>query len=297
MGTALENRMDEFRLIGWRMAEAIYQLGQESAAADFARKKSSRKSKKATPGRSYTRGAGKKQAKPPSKSSDLKTKKSCSKGTACGRSCIAASKVCGGQTLKNTVRAAAEYLKRGTTTSGKKLSKADQRRIQELADNAQRQLDERSKAKAEVKSKAKPSPKPEPKPKKSSGIRDLQSSLIDIASTRAKSKSSDFNPDRLEEYAQSIAKLGGTVSPLVVRRTDDDGYEVVNGDFAFHAANRAYEINDNQEMIRAYIVDRDSEPLVLKQLELSRALADPPPGEPANPGTPRPGTIQDYPTA
>jgi hypothetical protein len=134
--------MDDYTF-GWNLAKAIFEAGREDAA-DFARKKSSRKSKP-TAGRSYTRGAGKKQAKPPNKSSDLKTKKSCSKGTACGRSCIAANKVCGGQTLKNTVRAAAEYLKRGTTTSGKKLSKADQRRIQELSDDAQRQLDQQAK--------------------------------------------------------------------------------------------------------------------------------------------------------
>jgi hypothetical protein len=128
---------------GWNLAKALFEAGRAAGTADFARKKSARKP---TPGRSYTRGAGKKQAKPPSKSSDLKTKKSCSKGTACGRSCISSNKVCGGQTLKNTVRAAAEYLKRGTTTSGKKLSKADQRRIQELSDDAQRQLDDRAKS-------------------------------------------------------------------------------------------------------------------------------------------------------
>jgi hypothetical protein len=139
------NLQDPDYQFGWNLAKSIFEAGREDAA-DFARKKSSRKSA-AAPGRSYTRGAGKKPAKAPNKSSDLKTSKSCTKGTACGRSCINSNKVCGGQTLKNTVRAAAEYLKRGATTSGKKLSKADQRRIQELSDDAQRQLDERDKAK------------------------------------------------------------------------------------------------------------------------------------------------------
>jgi hypothetical protein len=144
------NSQDPDYLFGWNLAKALFEAGRAAGTADFARKKSSRKAKP-TPGRSYTRGAGKKQPKGKAgKSSDLKTSKSCTKGTACGRSCISANKVCGGQTLKNTVRAAAEYLKRGTTTSGKKLDDDDRRRIQELADNAQQQLNDRAKAKAKA---------------------------------------------------------------------------------------------------------------------------------------------------
>lgn len=99
---------------------------------DFARKKSSSRGK-ISAGRSYTRGAGKK--KPTGKatgSSDIKTAKNCKKGTACGRSCINSNKKCSDLTRSNTANAIAQYLKRGTTTSGKKIDDDDRKALLDL---------------------------------------------------------------------------------------------------------------------------------------------------------------------
>jgi hypothetical protein len=99
---------------------------------DFARKKSSSRGK-ISAGRSYTRGAGKKKPTgKPTGSSDIKTAKNCKKGTACGRSCINSNKKCSDLTRSNTANAIAQYLKRGTTTSGKKIDDDERKALLDL---------------------------------------------------------------------------------------------------------------------------------------------------------------------
>ena len=71
-----------------------------------------------------------------------------------------------------------------------------------------------------------------------------------------------------EKLARSILELNGVVSPLVVQETSLEKYEVVEGDFQFYGALKAWEINDNFEMIRAFIVNDQEKQLLTQQLKL-----------------------------
>lgn len=97
---------------------------------------------------------------------------------------------------------------------------------------------------------------------------DLQPSLIDICDTTSTTNKSQFNSDKIEALAQSILETGNVARPLLVKRLTYDTYTVLRGHLEFHAAVRASEIDDNFEMVRAFIVEPDQETAVIAQLNL-----------------------------
>jgi hypothetical protein len=95
---------------GWNLAKTLFEAGRAAGTADFARKKAASKSKSAAPGRSYTRGAGKSKSDAKSGTSK-RAKPKCSKGIACGNSCIPANRKCTSEAPSKTSKGAAKYVK------------------------------------------------------------------------------------------------------------------------------------------------------------------------------------------
>ena len=96
----------------------------------------------------------------------------------------------------------------------------------------------------------------------------FKTSLVDIDKITSKVERSTFSEKELEKLARSILELNGVVSPLVVQETSLEKYEVIEGDFQFYGALKAWEINDNFEMIRAFIVNDQEKKLLTQQLKL-----------------------------
>ena len=95
----------------------------------------------------------------------------------------------------------------------------------------------------------------------------FKTSLVDIDKITSKVERSTFSEKELEKLARSILELNGVVSPLVVQETSLEKYEVVEGDFQFYGALKAWEINDNFEMIRAFIVNDQEKKILTQQLK------------------------------
>ena len=96
----------------------------------------------------------------------------------------------------------------------------------------------------------------------------FKTSLVDIDKITSKVKRSTFSEVELEKLAQLILELNGIVQPLVVKEIALEKYEVIEGDLQFYGALKAWEIDDDFEMIRAFIVNDKESDLVTEQLKL-----------------------------
>ena len=78
---------------------------------------------------------------------------------------------------------------------------------------------------------------------------------VDIEDITSKLPRSVFKVEELEQIAQSIIAAGGLLSPLLLKQTGPESYEVLAGDLEYYAAVRAQEISSNEEeMVNAFIV-------------------------------------------
>lgn len=99
----------------------------------------------------------------------------------------------------------------------------------------------------------------------------LSTSLVAVKKITCKTLRSQFSDDNIEKAANSILEVEGVVTPIIVRRTSLQSYEVIDGDFEYYAAERAREINPKKgEMIGVYIIDDENEEVLSKQVELFR---------------------------
>ena len=90
--------------------------------------------------------------------------------------------------------------------------------------------------------------------------------LVDVKSITSKVLRSEFKVDELEALAQSILEANGLLSPLLLKQTGVDSYEVLAGDREYYAAVRAKEINPRAaEMVNAFIVPEDLEDAAIQQ--------------------------------
>ncbi len=96
----------------------------------------------------------------------------------------------------------------------------------------------------------------------------FKTSLVDIDKITSPIKRSHFSEADLEKLAQLILQLNGIVQPLVVKEVSLEKYEVIEGDFQFYGALKAWEIDDDFEMIRAFIVNEQENKLVEQQINL-----------------------------
>lgn len=99
----------------------------------------------------------------------------------------------------------------------------------------------------------------------------LSLSLVAVKKITSSKPRSDFAANDLETAAQLILESEGVISPIVVRRTSLQSYEVVDGDFEYYAAARAREIDIRKgEMIGVFIIEPENEAALKRQVELFR---------------------------
>ena len=96
--------------------------------------------------------------------------------------------------------------------------------------------------------------------------------LVDIDKITSKVKRSNFAENELEKLAHSILQLNGIIQPLVLKEIDLEKYEVIEGDFQYYGALKAWEIDDDFEMIRGFVVNEKENNLVAEQLKLLAGL-------------------------
>lgn len=100
----------------------------------------------------------------------------------------------------------------------------------------------------------------------------LSNSFIAVKKIFSPVDSSEFSEDDLKRLAELIVKVEGIINPLILRRTDTQSYEVVDGHFEYHAAVKAKEIDSQKgEYIGAFVIDPDNEAVLKEQVELLRS--------------------------
>jgi len=86
----------------------------------------------------------------------------------------------------------------------------------------------------------------------------LSTSLVPVKKITSLAKKADFNAQNVEKLALQILNAEGIISPLILRRTSLESYEIIDGDFEYFAALRAKDINPRKgELISAFILDSD----------------------------------------
>jgi hypothetical protein len=99
----------------------------------------------------------------------------------------------------------------------------------------------------------------------------LSTSLVAVKKITCNTPRSNFPHEKIEQAAQQILAVEGLINPIVVRKTALQAYEVIQGDFEYHAAARAREINLKLgEMVSVYIVDDENEKVLLEQVKIFR---------------------------
>ena len=98
-------------------------------------------------------------------------------------------------------------------------------------------------------------------------------SLVAVRKIQANSSASSFPHEAIESMAHQILASGALVTPLLVKRTGLESFELKSGDFAFHAAARARELDPfNAEMVLAFILDgAEAEPMLRQAAVFGRA--------------------------
>lgn len=92
--------------------------------------------------------------------------------------------------------------------------------------------------------------------------------FVDIVSVHTSASRSGFSQDEVEKLARNFLLSGGSTKPLIVRRINEEEFDVIEGHLEFYAALRAKEIDDNFEMIQAIILDSKNEKAVIEQVDL-----------------------------
>ena len=81
--------------------------------------------------------------------------------------------------------------------------------------------------------------------------------------------SSNFKESDIQELAELILEAEGVISPIIIRPTGIDTYEVVDGHFQYHAAVRAKEIDGRKgERITAIVMEGPKAKAIEKQVQL-----------------------------
>jgi hypothetical protein len=100
----------------------------------------------------------------------------------------------------------------------------------------------------------------------------LSTSLVAVKKITCNTQRSNFPHEKIEQAAQQILAVEGLINPIVVRKTGLQAYEVIQGDFEYHAAARAREINLKLgEMVSVYIVDEENQEALLEQIKIFRS--------------------------
>ncbi|MFQ3615531.1 MAG: ParB N-terminal domain-containing protein [Cyanobacteriota bacterium] len=93
--------------------------------------------------------------------------------------------------------------------------------------------------------------------------------LVDVKSITSKLPRSQFSVDEIEKLARSILSAGGLLSPILLKQTGADSYEVLAGDREYYAAVRAQEINPREaEMVNAFVIPPDISEAAIEQFKV-----------------------------
>jgi DNA uptake protein ComE-like DNA-binding protein len=106
--------------------------------------------------------------------------------------------------------------------------------------------------------------------------------FVDIVSVHTSSSRSGFSQDEVEKLARNFLLSGGSTKPLIVRRINEEEFDVIEGHLEFYAALRAKEIDDNFEMIQAIILDSKNEKAIIEQVNLFKKAVNSPSPPPDN---------------
>ncbi|MEM7591149.1 MAG: ParB N-terminal domain-containing protein [Cyanobacteria bacterium P01_A01_bin.83] len=99
----------------------------------------------------------------------------------------------------------------------------------------------------------------------------LSTSLVEVRTITCDQPRSNFDEQKIEAAAQLIIAAEGIINPIIVRRTGINSFQVIEGDFEYHAAARARELNlEIGEAIAAYIIEGDNETLIKEQIAIFR---------------------------
>lgn len=106
----------------------------------------------------------------------------------------------------------------------------------------------------------------------------LSVSLVAVKKITTSSSPASFDEEKINRLAEQILKAEGIISPLIVRRTSLESYELVEGDFEYFAAVKAREIDPRKgETISAYIIEPENDDVsdaIAEQIELLKQSAD-----------------------
>lgn len=98
----------------------------------------------------------------------------------------------------------------------------------------------------------------------------LTTSLVDINNIHTTQERSLFSESELQELANLMLQTGGIIQPLIIKKTGLERYKVIEGHFEYYAAVKAQEIDDDFEMIRAFIIPNEKENFIQEQINLLR---------------------------
>lgn len=102
-------------------------------------------------------------------------------------------------------------------------------------------------------------------------MKKLSTSLVAVKKITSQVSRSNFADSDIEKTARLSLEAEGLINPIVIRRTSLESYEVVNGDFEYHAAARAREIDPRKgEMVGAFILEPENEEVLLEQVKTLR---------------------------
>lgn len=118
--------------------------------------------------------------------------------------------------------------------------------------------------------------------------------FVDIVSVHTSSSRSGFSQDEVEKLARNFLLSGGSTKPLIVRRINEEEFDVIEGHLEFYAALRAKEIDDNFEMIQAIILDSKNEKAIIEQVNLFKKAVNPPSLPPDNQVIERIKNLEDH---
>ena len=93
--------------------------------------------------------------------------------------------------------------------------------------------------------------------------------LVDVKSIQSTTPRSNFKVDQLETLAHSILETGGLLSPLLLKQTGPESYEVLTGDLEYYAAVRAKELDPRKgEMVNAFVIPPQQQDAAVAQVDL-----------------------------
>lgn len=102
-------------------------------------------------------------------------------------------------------------------------------------------------------------------------MKKLSISIVAVKKITSQVSRSNFADSDLEKAARLSLEAEGLINPIVIRRTSLESYEVVDGDFEYHAAARAREIDPRKgEMVAAFILEPENEEVLLEQVKTLR---------------------------